>query len=152
VNRDFRDLLAAFNAHGVEYLVVGAHALAAHGHVRATKDLDVWVRTDAANARRVLEALRSFGAPLHDLTEADLSTPGVVFQIGVPPLRIDVLTAIDGVTFEEAWPARMRTHFADVPVTVLSKQHTIQNKRAAGRTQDLADIERLEGTMPARRK
>jgi hypothetical protein len=152
VNHDFRDLLAEFNAHGVEYLVVGAHALAAHGHVRATKDLDVWVRAEPANARRVLEALRSFGAPLHDLSEADLTTPGVVFQIGVPPLRIDVLTAIDGVTFEEAWPARMPTEFADVPVAVLSRQHTIQNKRAAGRTQDLADIEYLEGKVGGRRK
>jgi hypothetical protein len=152
VSPDFRDLLAAFNAHGVEYVVVGAHALAAHGHVRATKDLDVWVRPDPANARRVLDALRSYGAPLHDLTETDLSTPGVVFQIGVPPLRIDVLTAIDGVTFEEAWPDRMRTEFAGIPAAVLSRHHTIQNKRAAGRTQDLADIERLEGTERSRRK
>ena len=152
MNRDFRDLLAAFNAHGVEYLVVGAHALAAHGHVRATKDLDVWVRPDAANAKRVIDAIRAFGAPLHDLSESDLSTPGVVFQIGVPPLRIDVLTAIDGVTFEEAWPARMRAELADLAVTVLSKQHTIQNKRAAGRTQDLADIERLEGKIRDRGK
>ena len=152
MSRDFRDLLAEFNAHGVEYLVVGAHALAAHGHVRATKDLDVWVRPDPANAKRVLVALRSFGAPLHDLSASDLSTPGVVFQIGVPPLRIDVLTAIDGVTFDEAWPARMPAAFADVPVSVLSKRHTIQNKRAAGRTQDLADIERLEGKVLRRRK
>jgi Nucleotidyl transferase of unknown function (DUF2204) len=152
VNRDFRDLLAVFNAHGVEYLVVGAHALAAHGHVRATKDLDVWVRPEATNAQRVLEAVRSFGAPLHDLTEADLTTPGVVYQIGVQPLRIDILTAIDGVTFDEAWPDRMHTDFADVPVAVLSKHHVIQNKRAAGRTQDLADIERLQGTVRRRRK
>lgn len=152
MNRDFRDLLAEFNAHGVEYLVVGAHALAAHGHVRATKDLDVWVRPEPENARRVLAALRSFGAPLQDLSENDLTTSGVVFQIGVPPLRIDVLTAIDGVKFDEAWPARMRTEFADVPVAVLSKQHTIQNKRASGRLQDLADIERLEGKVRDRRR
>lgn len=152
MNRDFRDLLAEFNAHGVEYLVVGAHALAAHGHVRATKDLDVWVRPAEANAKRVIAALRAFGAPLHDLSDADLAVPGVVFQIGVPPLRIDVLTAIDGVTFKEAWPARVQTAFADISVTVLSKQHTIQNKRAAGRTQDLADIERLEGRNMDRRK
>lgn len=152
VNRDFRDLLAEFNARGVEYLVVGAHALAAHGHVRATKDLDVWVRPDPANAQRVIAALRTFGAPLHDLTEADLSAPGLVFQIGVPPLRIDVLTAIDGVTFDEAWPTRLSTAFADLQVNVLSKQHTIQNKRASGRTQDLADIERLEGKGSASRK
>ena len=143
---DFRDLLAAFNAEGVEYLVVGAHALAAHGHVRATKDLDVWVRPDAENAKRVLKALQAFGAPLHDLTEADLITPDLIFQIGVPPMRIDVLTAIDGVDFAEAWPTRMLTRFADQPVAVLSKEDLLKNKRAAGRTQDLADIERLEGS------
>jgi hypothetical protein len=145
VNRDFRDLLAEFNAEGVEYLVVGAHALAAHGHVRATKDLDVWVRPDAENAKRVLKALRAFGAPLHDLTEADLTKPGLVFQIGLPPVRIDVLTAIDGVDFAEAWPVRLLTKFADQPAAVLSRKHFIQNKRASGRTQDLADIESLEG-------
>jgi hypothetical protein len=144
LNRDFRDLLAEFNVQGVEYLVVGAHALAAHGHVRATKDLDIWVRPDVENAKRVLKALTEFGAPLHDLTEADLANPGTVFQMGLPPLRIDVITAIDGVSFDEAWPARLMTRFAGEPTAVLSKEHLIRNKRAAGRTQDLADIEWLE--------
>jgi hypothetical protein len=96
MNQDFRDLLAEFNARGVEYLVVGAHALAAHGHVRATEDLDVWVRPDAANASRVFAALAEFGAPLHDLTESDLAATGTIFQIGVAPIRIDVITSIDG--------------------------------------------------------
>lgn len=144
MSRDFRDLLAEFNAQGVEYLVVGAHALAAHGHVRATNDLDLWVRPELENARRALRALQKFGAPLQDLTETDLTTAGVVFQIGVPPLRIDVLTAIDGVGFAEAWVARVLTRFVDQPVAVLSKEHLIKNKRACGRAQDLADIERLE--------
>lgn len=145
MNRDFRDLLAEFNDQGVEYLVVGAHALAAHGHVRATKDLDIWVRPDVVNAKRVLKALAEFGAPLHDLTEVDLANPGTVFQMGLPPLRIDVITAIDGVSFDEAWPARLITRFADEPTAVLSREHLIRNKRAAGRAQDLADIEWLEG-------
>jgi len=106
VNPDFRDLLSEFNARGVEYLVVGAYALAAHGHVRATGDLDIWVKPDPANAKRVMSALAAFGAPLHDLTEGDLSRAGVVFQIGVAPVRIDVLTGIDGVAFDEAWLER----------------------------------------------
>jgi hypothetical protein len=152
MNRDFRDLLSAFNDQGVEYLVVGAHALAVHGHVRATKDLDLWVRPDPANARRVLAALRTFGAPLQGLTEADLSSPGPIFQIGVPPLRIDVLTTIDGVAFGEAWSTRVRSPFADLEVTVLSKELLIRNKRAAGRLQDLADVERLEQRPVPRRK
>jgi hypothetical protein len=92
----------------------------------------------------VLSALRAFGAALHDLTAADLGAPGLVFQIGVAPLRVDIMTSIDGVAFAEAWPARLSTKFADQPATVLSREHLIKNKRATGRTQDAADIERLE--------
>ena len=139
-----QDLLAEFNAWGVEYLILGAHALAAHGHVRATRDLDVWVRPDAENAKQVLKALKEFGTPLNDLTEADLTRKGTVFQIGLPPLRIDIITAIDGVGFDEAWSARLLTRFADLPTAVLSREHLIRNKRATGRTQDLADLEWLE--------
>lgn len=149
MNRDFRDLLSAFNAEGVDFLVVGAHALAAHGHVRATKDLDVWVRPTPENAERVLAGIRAFGAPVHDLTAADLSQPGLVFQIGVAPVRIDVVTSITAVEFEEAWNSRFPTTFGDLPVSVLSTEHLIQNKRATGRTQDLADVERLQ-SRPSR--
>ena len=141
---DFSELLRAFNAHNVDYLVVGAHALAAYGHVRATKDLDVWIRAEPANAEKVLAALSDFGAPLGDLTLGDLCSAGTVFQIGLPPMRIDVITAIDGVDFSEAWPDRLETKFGLVPAFVISKYHLIANKRAAGRLQDLADVERLE--------
>ncbi len=144
MNRDFIELLAAFNAHTVEYLVVGAHALAAHGHVRATKDLDIWVRPSDENAPKVFTALMEFGAPLHDLTEGDLATEGTVFQIGVPPIRIDVITEIDGVAFEFAWPERIVVQLGDTLIPVLSRQHLIANKKASGRLQDLADVERLE--------
>lgn len=143
MNPDFRDLLAEFNAHGVEFIVVGAHAVAAHGHVRATNDLDVWIRPDPENASRTLRALTAFGAPLHDLSREDLTRPGTLFQIGVPPLRIDILTAVDGVTFDDAWGARLQTYFGDQPAPVLSRDHLIKNKRASGRSQDLADVERL---------
>jgi len=144
VNRDFRDLLAEFNAHGVEYLIVGAHALAAHGLVRATKDLDIWVRPDSSNAPRVLNALRAFGAPLQDLAAEDFVKAGLVFQIGVAPVRVDVVTSITGVEFEEAWASRFRTRFADQPAAVLSRHCLILNKRASGRKQDLADLEWLQ--------
>jgi hypothetical protein len=136
--------LSVFNAHRVDYLVVGAHALAAHGHVRATGDLDVWVRPETTNAKRVIEALRAFGAPLLDLDEEDLTRPGTVFQIGIAPIRIDVLTSIDGVGFDEGWSDRLTANFVDLPVPVLSAKHLIRNKRAVGRTQDLADVEWLE--------
>jgi len=144
VNPDFKELLLAFNGHHVEYLIVGAHALAAYGHVRATKDLDVWVRPDRENAQRVLSALADFGAPLGDLTIEDLSKTGTIFQIGMPPLRIDVITEIDGVDFANAWPDRLEIGFGGVPALVISRHHLITNKKAAARLQDLADVERLE--------
>jgi len=144
VNPDFRDLLAEFNAAGVRCLVVKAHALAAHGHVRATRDLDVWVCPSQENAPRVIRALEAFGTPLHDLTEDDLLRPDLVFQIGVEPIRIDVLTAIDGVEFEDAWSDRFATSFGDVAVYVLSRRCLIQNKRAADRPRDRADLDWLE--------
>lgn len=123
MNPDFRDLLSAFNAQGVEYLVVGAYALAAHGRVRATGDLDIRIRAAPDNAGRVMKALRAFGAPLQDLTLDDLSQPGIVFQIGIAPLRINILTSIDGITFDEAWPARVLTTVFAQPVAVLSVEH-----------------------------
>ena len=144
MNPDFVDLLRAFEDHDVEAVVVGAHALAAHGHVRATKDMDVWIRPSIENAARAFRALAAFGAPLTELEIEDLATPGTVFQIGVDPVRIDVITQIDGVTFDEAWAERVRAHFGGVPTHVLSRRLLIRNKRASGRLQDLADVERLE--------
>ena len=144
MNTDFKDLLLAFNAHDVEYLIVGAHALAAHGHVRATKDLDLWVRPEKSNAQKVLQALSGFGAPLRDLTADDLSRKETIFQIGLPPLRIDIITTVDGVEFEEAWPDRLETLFAGVPAFVISRHHLITNKKTSARLQDLADVQQLE--------
>ncbi len=144
MHSDFSDLLSTFNAHGVEYLVVGGHALAAHGLIRATKDMDVLVRPSPQNAPRVFAALAAFGAPLQDLTEQDLGTPGLIFQIGVPPVRIDVITVIDGVEFEDAWRSRATARLGGVEVPVLSRHHLIVNKKKAGRKQDLADVEWLE--------
>lgn len=144
MNLDFRDLLAEFNAAGVRYLVVGAHALAAHGHVSATRDLDVWVCPSPENARRVMRALEAFGAPLQDLTQDDLTGPDLVFQIGVDPVRIDVLTSIYGVEFEDAWSDRLATKFGGVDVCVLSRRCLIENKRSADRPRDRADLDWLE--------
>jgi len=146
VNPDFKELLLTFNEHGVEYLIVGAHALAAYGHVRATKDLNIWVRPEQSNAKKVLQALSGFGAPLTDLTADDLSKKDTIFQIGLPPLRIDIITNIDGVEFQEAWPDRLETLFGGVPAFVSSRHHLITNKKTAGRLQDLADVQQLEAT------
>jgi len=111
VNPDFKDLFAALNAEGAEYLLVGGYAMAVHDAPRFTKDLDVWVNSSVSNPPRVHAALRRFGASLGELTMEDLATPGIVFQIGVQPNRIDLLTAIDGVTFEEAWPDRLESTY-----------------------------------------
>ena len=143
MNPDFVEMLAALRAAGAEYLVVGAHALAAHGRPRATGDLDLWVRPTAANAARVFQALETFGAPLHELTVADLQTPDVVFQIGVAPSRIDILTSLSGVGFEEAWPSRVTVPISGLEVPVIGRDQLIANKRAAGRLRDLADLEEL---------
>src|SRR5215218_7620893 len=105
-NQDFKDLFVELNAHGVEFLVVGAHALAAHGYVRATKDLDVWVRTNPENAARIMAALKAFGAPTHSVAATDFAVPGITFQIGVEPVRIDIITAVDGLIFGSAWEHR----------------------------------------------
>jgi len=144
VNQDFRDLFAEFNARGVDFLVVGAYALAVHGHVRATKDLDVWVRPESENARRVFHALRAYGAPTGGLTEEDFSHPGLTFQIGVAPIRIDVLSSIDGIGFDAAWENKITARYGDQSIFVISRADLIINKRAAARLQDLADVEALE--------
>jgi hypothetical protein len=143
VNHDFRDLFAALNAAEVRYLLVGGYAVAYHGRPRYTKDLDVWVEASADNAPRVLAALREFGAPLSGLSAEELARPGLIFQMGLPPNRIDLLTSIDGVDFAEAWAGRDETIYGDQRVPVIGKQHLIRNKRASGRPQDLLDVESL---------
>ena len=141
---DLRDLLKAFIDHEVRFLIVGGYALAVHGHPRATGDLDVWIECAAPNAARAYEALRVFGAPLHDLTVEDLTTPGTVYQIGLPPVRIDILTRITGVEFEAAWRDRRDTPIEELIVPVIGREALIANKRALGRTRDRADVEMLE--------
>jgi hypothetical protein len=136
--------LSAFLEERVDYLVVGAYAVASHGLPRATGDLDLWVRSEPENARRLWRALAKFGAPLSELTESELSRPGLVFQIGVEPSRIDILTSIDGVEFDDAWKDRLEIEVDGLCVQVIGRAHLITNKKAVGRPQDLADVARLE--------
>jgi hypothetical protein len=139
VNRDFVEMLSALSAEYAEYLVVGAYALAAHGLPRATGDLDIWVRPTPDNAERVFRALRVFGAPLFDLSRDDLLRPDTVFQIGVAPGRIDLLTGLTGLTFEEAWPSHISARVEGLDVPVIGREALLRNKEATGRPQDLAD-------------
>ncbi len=147
MNRDFVEMLAALRDAGAEYLVVGAHALAAHGRPRATGDLDLWVRPTSENARRVYAALAAFGAPLDQLTVEDLTEPDLVYQVGVVPARIDILTGISGVDFAEAWAGRMTIRLGELEVPVIGREALLRNKRAAGRPRDLADVAELEATQ-----
>ncbi len=150
MNPDFSEILSAFSAEGVEYLLVGAYAVAVHGLPRATGDLDLWVGTAGENPKRVRRALERFGAPLDQLTLKDLTRPDVVFQIGVAPRRIDVMTSVDGVEFSAAWGSRLDTRLEGLTVHVISRDDLIRNKKAAGRPQDLADVAWLEGRQEKR--
>lgn len=144
MNQDFIDLLRAFSAADVRFLVVGAYALALHGRPRATGDLDIWVEAAADNAARVMRALGEFGAPLAEIRQEDFATPGVVYQLGVAPGRIDILTELTGLTFAEAWADKVRRPFGEVEVNFIGRESLIRNKRTLGRPKDLADIEGLQ--------
>jgi hypothetical protein len=143
-NSDFEEMLLAFNAANVKYLVIGAFALAAYARPRATGDIDLWVETSAVNARRVFRALASFGAPLEGISETTFTEPNLVFQMGIAPVRIDILTSIDGVSFDDAWPNRTASTIGTVAAYVIGRADLKRNKAATGRPRDLADIERLD--------
>ena len=140
IPQDALDLLRAFCARDVRFLIVGAHALGYHGAPRATGDFDLFVEPSPDNARRVMAALEEFGAPLFDLSLDDLSRPGVVFQMGVPPFRIDLNTELTGISFEEAWRDRVVDRAHGLELTVISRAAMIKNKRATGRPKDLLDL------------
>ena len=144
LNKNFRDMLSALNDASAEYLVVGAYALSVYGPARATGDFDIWIRPTKENADRVWRALDAFGAPRRNLRLEDLYADDVVFQIGVAPNRIDILTSISGVEFDEAWPHRVKTVVDDLPVSILGRAQLLKNKHATGRPKDLADIAWLE--------
>ena len=145
MNEDFLDLLKCLLEAGARFLVVGAHALAAHGIPRATGDLDVWIDRTPTNVERVWAALLSFGVPVEALgvKRGDLEAAGMTVQIGLPPRRIDLLTEITGVVFDEAWPSRISHRVGAVDVPFIGRQELVRNKRAAGRAKDLADLEAL---------
>lgn len=145
VNPDFSDLFSALNDAKARYLMVGGYAVSFHAEPRFTKDLDVWVEPTSANAAAVRTALAAFGAPMSGVSEEDLSRPGIVVQVGVPPNRIDIVTSIDGVGFEQAWAGRVDAVYGDVPIQVIGRRELIQNKRACARPQDLLDVDLLQG-------
>jgi hypothetical protein len=144
---DYTELLSILNAHRVKYLVIGAYAVAIHAQPRATKDLDILVKADPENAKAVFAALAEFGAPMQGLTSADFEEPGPFFRMGREPVGVDILTAIPGVEFDVAWPRRIEDVFdeaTNLRANFISREDLLAAKRAAGRRQDLADIEAIE--------
>ena len=143
IERDFKELLVLLNSHHVEYLLIGAYALAFHGAPRFTGDLDVFVKPDSGNSRRLMAALTDFGFGSVGLSAEDFEKPGQVVQLGVPPIRIDLITAISGVSWDEAVVGGVAADLDGVPVRFIGRNHFVTNKRAAGRKKDLADLEAL---------
>jgi hypothetical protein len=144
LNEDYRDMLHALTDEKVRFILIGAYALAAHGYPRATMDIDIWVMPSPDNADAVLRALSRFGAPLHNLTKEDLLKDGTIFQIGVAPRRIDIITSASGLQFELTYRNSIVVNIAGIKVRIPSIDDLILNKRATGRTKDLADAETLE--------
>lgn len=148
LNEDFKDILSCLLEENVEFLLIGAYALAAHGYPRATKDIDIWVKAGEENAPRIMKALSRFGAPMSQIDSHDFLTEGAVFQIGIAPRRIDITTRIDGVRFEDAYPERMQVEIEGLRIPVISRRRLIENKEASGRPQDLVDAKTLKVQGP----
>ncbi len=144
LNEDYRDILHALSDEDVKFILVGAYALAAHGYPRATMDIDIWIMPSPDNAEAVLRALKNFGAPLHNLTKKDLEETGTIFQIGVAPRRIDIITEVTGLIFDNAYKNSVLVNIDGIDVHIPSMDDLIINKKATGRTKDLADAEALE--------
>ena len=146
VQQDYKELLELLNSHKVEYIIVGAYALAHHGVPRYTGDIDIWVRPTADNAARVMVALTEFGVVPNDVDENVFCIPGKVVQLGFAPVRIDLLTAISGLTWEEGISGQDQGEFDGVPVYYIGREQLIKNKRASGRSQDIADVKAISRT------
>lgn len=144
LNEDYKDMLHALSDEKVRFILVGAYALAAHGYPRATTDIDIWVMPTPENAEAVLRALRRFGTPVDNLTKEDLQKDGTIFQIGVAPRRIDIITTASGLHFEPTYQNSISVNIAGLEIRIPSISDLILNKRASGRTKDLADVEALE--------
>jgi predicted nucleotidyltransferase len=144
LNQDFKEFIQSLNDNQVRYLIIGGYAVAFHGYPRYTKDLDVWIEMVPENAARVVKALEQFGFASLGLQETDFLIPDQIIQLGYPPNRIDMLSTLEGVDFESCYESRIRVTIDGVPVSFIDLDHLKKNKKATGRTQDLADLEHLE--------
>ena len=143
VSPDYEELFSTLNAYKIKYLVVGAHAVVFYTQPRFTKDLDVWVPTSLNDGQRVYDALKAYGAPLRGLTPKSFAKPGIILQIGVAPVRVDIMTDVPGVEVEEAWKSRVKSRYGKTSIHVLGLPELIKTKEAAGRPQDKLDLAKL---------
>lgn len=141
---DFKELLSILEKHKVRYLVVGGYAVMKYTEPRFTKDLDLWIATDEENSEAVFAALKEFGAPLRNLTPADFREEGYFYQMGSPPLRLDIMMSLPGVAFETAWANRERAQIEGLVIPFISKADLIKTKEASGRDQDRMDVKKLK--------
>lgn len=144
LNQDYKDILQSLSDLDAQFIIVGAYALAVHGFPRATGDIDIFVKASSENSKKVFQALKSFGAPTHEIDETSFNEAGIIFQIGVIPQRIDIITTIDGVEFDEAWTNRKIIELEGIKISVLSKKDMLKNKKATDRDKDRTDIKILE--------
>jgi len=147
LNQDYKDILSILSAHKVDFMLVGAFAMAYHGYPRATGDIDIFFRPDPHNAKKVWDSLEEFGAPTNQITLQDLQTPGTIFQVGISPRRIDFINRISGVTFDEAYSDRKSVEISGLPVNILSLEKLILNKSSSGRPKDLVDVQTLRSSQ-----
>ena len=152
LNEDYKDMLQALSDENVKFILIGAYAMAAHGYPRATMDIDIWIMPSPENVDAVFRALQRFGAPLHNLTTKDLQIDGTIFQIGVAPRRIDIITGVSGLKFEETYQNALLINIEGIDVRIPAINDLISNKKATGRTKDMADVEALELLRNARLK
>ncbi len=152
LQRDLREFIALFNSARVEYVIVGGHAVAFHGHPRFTGDIDFLIRPTMTNARKVVVALRAFGFGKLALTAEDFVKPDLIVQLGRPPNRIDILTSISGVSFDDAWASRARSKLDGLSISLLGFDALIKNKTASGRDKDLVDVRKLKAVKAVQRK
>ena len=143
ISRDYKDLFRTLNAHKVKYLVIGAYAVTFYTEPRFTKDLDVWASNDPVNAERLHRALVAFGAPLKSISVEDLTDKKIIYQIGIAPIRIDIMMGLSGLIFDRAWKNRKRTRYDRVPINVLGLRELIYSKKRTGREQDILDLKKL---------
>jgi hypothetical protein len=144
LNEDYREMLQILLNNEVRFLIVGAYAMGAHGYPRATGDFDIWVETTFENSKKIYKSLSEFGSPLSDITEKTFAKKGLIFQIGIAPRRIDIITHIDGVIFKEAYKTKELINIENLQIPFLSKKNLIKNKQSTGREKDNLDVKYLK--------